>query len=398
MAEFRSTIYLDSCATSPPRKGVVEAMAEVQTSAWGNPSSLHPQGVAAAESLERARLQIAGALSASPDDVIFTSGATESVHLALSGLAGEQKPGRIVISAVEHPAVVSAARQLERQGWDLAIWPVDGFGQIRLELLPSLLAPPTRLVSLIWGQSEVGTLQPVHTVGNACAERGIPFHTDATQVLSQGTIDWSSLPATLLTASAHKLGGPRGIGCLLTRPHIRSTLTPMQGGGGQEQGLRAGTQPVALIAGFAEALSQLDRWTPWDGRDRISPSPAEISRHRDTLLQGLLQDPRLKLTGDPHRRLPHHISLLACDQRKEPLSGRALVRELAKRGVALSSGSACASGKDSGSPVLAAMGFEPAQQRSGLRLSLGPWIRQEQLATVCRHVSAALDHLSSDCS
>ena len=186
MAEPRTSIYLDGCATAPPRSGVVDAIVRAHATAWANPSSLHQPGLDAADLLERSRLRLASALNANPDDVIVTSGATESVHLALGGMACSRPPGRVVISAVEHPAVTAAAHQLKAQGWEVQTWPVDGLGRIRLDCLQSLLAPPTVLVSLIWGQSEVGTLQPIHTVGLACQQRGIPFHVDATQVLSQG--------------------------------------------------------------------------------------------------------------------------------------------------------------------------------------------------------------------
>ena len=161
-------------------------MLEAQQQSWGNPSSLHRIGCNAAESLERARLSIGKSLGADRSEIVFTSSATESAHLALLGLARASSPGRLVISAVEHPAVSSAAEKLIAEGWSVEIWPVDTFGQIQIHHLDRLLQPPTKIVSLIWGQSEVGTIQPIQTVGKACRVKGIPFHTDATQILSQG--------------------------------------------------------------------------------------------------------------------------------------------------------------------------------------------------------------------
>ena len=390
MAEPRTSIYLDSCATTPPRSGVVDAIVRAHATAWANPSSLHQPGLDAADLLERSRLRVASALNANPDDVIVTSGATESVHLALGGMACSRPPGRVVISAVEHPAVIAAAHQLKAQGWEVQTWPVDGLGRIRLDCLHSLLAPPTVLVSLIWGQSEVGTLQPIHTVGLACQQRGIPFHVDATQVLSQGCPDWAQLPVDLLSASSHKFGGPKGVGLLLARSALRGRLGPLLGGGGQEQGLRAGTQPVPLVAGMAAALEQSPRWTPADwSEESQDPLPA-IAVLRDQWMDGLLQDPRLQLTGDPRWRLPHHISFLVSDHKGHPLSGRALVRELARRGIAVSSGSACSSGKDTGSPVLAAMQVAPSLQRSGLRLSLGSWVSPQHFPPLREALDEAL--------
>ena len=368
-------------------------MAAVWSDAWGNPSSLHSEGIRAAEALERARLCVAACLGSPAEDVLFTSGATESVHLALLGMAARQRPGRLVISAVEHPAVNAAAALLEQQGWDVARWPVDGTGRVLLADMDRWLAPPTRLVSVIWGQSEVGTLQPIQTIGAACAREGIAFHTDATQVVGQGCPDWSRLPIDLLSASAHKFGGPKGIGLLLARTTARQHLQPLLGGGGQEQGFRAGTQPVALVTGMATALKQTARWTPNDHPEDSLNSLPEIHTCRDRLLELLLKDPRLVLTGDPRWRLPHHISLLAHTSQGHPLSGRALVRELSARNIAVSSGSACASGKDRGSAVLAAMGFSAEDQRAGLRISLSTCINEEDRHRVADAVSQSLEAL-----
>ena len=388
MTDLSEAIYLDACATTPPGPGVIDRMAEVYAGCWGNPSSLHGHGVRAAETLERSRWQIASAVNSDGRELVFTSGATESVHLALVGYGLAQPPGRLVISAVEHPAVNAAAQQLQRHGWQITTWPVDRYGRIDMEHCEALLAAPTRLVSLIWGQSEVGTLQPIQTIGSLCRSRGIAFHTDATQVFSQGVPDWQALPVDLLSASAHKFGGPKGAGLLLARDQQRQQMQWLQGGGGQEQGLRAGTEPVALIAGMAQAISLLPRWIePTASVPGTSPG----MQLRNQLLQALLADPRLELTGDHERRLPHHISLIATNHRGEPLQGRRLVRALANKGISCSSGSACSSGQDVGSAVLAAMGYSPDQQRAGLRLSLGPWNQAQDVDRVVNAVRAALD-------
>lgn len=397
MTDLSEAIYLDACATTPPGQGVIERMAEVQACCWGNPSSLHGHGLQASETLERSRWQIASAVNSGVGEIVFTSGATESVHLALLGLGLAMPPGRLVISAVEHPAVNAAAEQLQRHGWQVTPWPVDQFGSLAMEHCETLLAPPTRLVSVIWGQSEVGTLQPIQTVGEICRSKGIAFHTDATQVISQGLPDWQSLPVDLLSGSAHKFGGPKGAGLLLVREQQRSKMLELQGGGGQEQGLRAGTEPVALIAGMAKAMELLPRWSD---TARSMSEKAEITgpvmHLRNQLLEQLLEDPRLKLTGDPLQRLPHHISLLTSSRRGEPLQGRQLVRELAGKGISCSSGSACSSGQDVGSSVLAAMGYSPRQQRAGLRLSLGPWNDSKDIAPVVEAVTGALDAVEAN--
>ena len=386
MSEARADIYLDAAATTPPSAAVIERIRVVQADTWANPSSLHGPGVRAAECLERSRQSIAIALGADRDELTFTSGATESVHLALLGTALKRQPGRLVISAVEHPAVVAAARTMERQGWQLQMWPVDGDGLIRLDLLESMLAPPTQVVSMIWGQSEVGGLQPVLKVAEACRQRGITFHTDATQVIPQGVISWRDLPIDLLSLSAHKLRGPRGVGLLLHRSE--SVPDPLQGGGGQEAGIRSGTEPVALIAGMAEAMRALPRFDP--GRQTLPPGDPLVRSQRDRLLERLLRMDGVHLLGpELQARLPHHISLLIGDRQNQPLSARAVVRALARDGLACSSGSACNAGRTEDSPILAAMGLAPDWRRSGLRLTLGTWLSDADLAVVPERLDAA---------
>ena len=386
MSEAKADIYLDAAATTPPSADVIERIRVVQADTWANPSSLHGPGIRAAECLERSRQSIASALGAERDQLTFTSGATESVHLALLGTALKRDPARLVISAVEHPAVVAAARRLERQGWKLLQWPVDGDGLIRLELLETMLAPPTQLVSMIWGQSEVGALQPVLKVAQACRQRGITFHTDATQVIPQGLIRWNDHPIDLLSLSAHKLRGPRGVGLLLHRSD--SVPDPLLGGGGQEGGIRSGTEPVALIAGMAEAMRGLPRFDPTV--HPVPPGDPSVRIQRDRLLERLLRMDGVHLLGPAlQARLPHHISLLIGDRQGRPLSARAVVRAMARDGLACSSGSACHAGRTEDSPVLAAMGTAPAWRRSGLRLTLGTWLSDADLATVPDRLDAA---------
>ena len=381
-------IYLDAAATTPPRPNVLRCMDRIQKDAWANPSSLHGPGLIAAEALGRCRAQIAAALNAEQDQLIFTSGATESVHLALLGAMDQQPVGRLVISAVEHPAVEAAAQVLVQRGWVLERWPVDATGVLKLDQLDRLLAPPTRMVSLIWAQSEVGTLQPLLRIGAACRERGVLIHTDATQLLPQGLIDWSSLPIDLLSFSSHKLQGPRGVGLLLHRQGL--IQQPMQGGGGQEGGLRAGTEPVALIAGLAEALQTLPHFDPFHQSTPPGATP-QLLGWRDRL-QAQIEaiDGVTVLHGETTPRLPNHLACLITTAGGSPLSGRRLVRELARRNVACSSGSACRSGKVQDSAVLSAMGVETALRQSLLRFSLGPWIDLAVLDQVPERLQLAI--------
>jgi|TARA_B100001063_G_scaffold240231_1_gene264935 cysteine desulfurase len=365
-------------------------MVKAQKRGWGNPSSLHRIGCDAAESLERARLSIANSLEADRSEILFNSGATESAHLALLGLAKTESPGRLVISAVEHPAVTAAAEQLLAYGWTVERWPVDIHGQVQMQHLDRLLEPPTKIVSIIWGQSEVGTLQPIEAVGKACRSRRIPFHTDATQVLSQGCPNWSELPVDLLTASAHKCGGPRGIGLLLVRQDILERIQPLLTGGQQENGLRAGTECPVLAQGMAAAFRDIGPCQD----NHVETSGSGIAPLRDALLARLCQNNSIRLSGHPTERLPHHLSVLVSDRHGQPMSGRALVRALDCEGIAASSGSACSSGRDSDSPILEAMGVDPLWRRSGLRLSLGYWIDPATVTEISNRIQNAIDRMN----
>ena len=385
-----SYFYLDGCATAPLRENAITCMVKAQKESWGNPSSLHRIGCDAAESLERARLSIANSLGADRSDILFTSGATESAHLALLGLAKTESPGRLVISTVEHPAVAAAAEHLLACGWTVERWPVDAYGQIQMQHLDRLLEPPTKIVSMIWGQSEVGTLQPIQTVGKACRSRRIPFHTDSTQVLSQGCPNWRDLPVDLLTASAHKCGGPRGIGLLLLRQSIAERIQPLMTGGQQENGLRAGTECPVLAQGMAAAFRDIG---PCQA-SQVETSGSGIAPLRDTLLALLCQNDSIRLSGHPTERLPHHLSVLVSDSHGQPMSGRALVRALDCEGIAASSGSACSAGRDSDSPILEAMGVDPLWRRSGLRLSLGYWIDSSTLTEISERIQKAIDRMN----
>ena len=385
-----SYFYLDGSATAPLRESVITCMVKAQQRGWGNPSSLHRIGCDAAESLERARLSIANSLEADRSEILFNSGATESAHLALLGLAKTESPGRLVISAVEHPAVTAAAEQLLACGWTVERWPVDVYGQIQMQHLDRLLEPPTKIVSMIWGQSEVGTLQPIEAVGKACRARRIPFHTDATQVLSQGCPNWSELPVDLLTASAHKCGGPRGIGLLLVRQDILERIQPLLTGGQQENGLRAGTECPVLAQGMAAAFRDIGPCQD----NHVETSGSGIAPLRDALLTRLCQNNSIRLSGHPTERLPHHLSVLVSDRHGQPMSGRALVRALDCEGIAASSGSACSSGRDSDSPILEAMGVDPLWRRSGLRLSLGYWIDPATVTEISNRIQNAIDRMN----
>ncbi len=337
-------------------------MQEVLTQDWGNPSSLHEWGKRAAFRVEQARWEVAQLIHAPAESIVFTSGGTESDNLALQGVARcFPQPQHLIISSVEHPAIAQTTALLETQGWQVTQLLVNEYGRVNPEDLSNAIQPNTALVSIIYGQSEVGTLQPITKLGQIAQNAGVLFHTDAVQVAGRISIDVTALPVDLLSLSSHKIYGPQGIGALYIKPG--TPLLPISGGGGQEQNLRSGTQNVVAIAGFgiaaSHALKELDH------------EPQRLQQLRDRLLQQLAQIPTLKLTGDPQHRLPHHVSFCLKLPAHSKISGRTLVKQMNLAGIAISAGSACHSGALQPSPVLLAMGYEPGLAQSGCRMTLG---------------------------
>jgi cysteine desulfurase len=365
-------LYLDACAATPPDLQVLEQMQQHQGRFWANPSSVHPAGIAAAELLERSRQRLLERFGWPHGQVVFTSGGTEADNLAVLGVGRSMKPGRLLISPLEHPAVSAAAAQLQQDGWALEVLPLNDQGQIDLDALEPLLEPPTQLVSIAWASSELGTLQPMDAIAERCAAAGIPLHSDAVQVIGQLPLaGLKPIGPDLISLSAHKFQGPRGIGALVMQRPLR--LQPQLLGGGQESGLRSGTESPWLAAALVHALERRESQQP--------QLVTRLRRLRDDLLQDLLKRCGIRLSGssDLDQRLPHHISLLLNDSAGEPVSGRAIVRALAAHGVAISSGSACSSGRDRPSPSLLATGVPKDEASSGIRISLGPWIEDNQL-------------------
>ena len=353
-------IYLDYSATTPPRPEAIAATQAVLAHQWGNPSSLHEWGQRAATVVEQARMQVAGLLNAPDESIIFTSGGTEADNLAIMGVALKYTtPQHLIISSVEHSAVAEPARVLEQWGWDVTRLPVDAKGTVNPLDLQAALRHNTVLVSVIYGQSEVGTLQPIEALGNIARSHGILFHTDAVQVAGRLPINVQQLPVDLLTLSSHKIYGLQGAGALYVRG---VNLVPLLYGGGQELGLRSGTQAVPAIAGFGVAAERAAQELP-------SETPRLIQL-RERLFAQLADTPSLVPTGDRVSRLPHHLSFSLQSQAGE-ISGKTIVRQLNSAGIAISAGSACHSGKLTPSPVLLAMGYSESAAVGAIRLTLG---------------------------
>jgi cysteine desulfurase len=328
---------------------------------WGNPSSLHEWGARAATVVECARVGVAELLEASPEAIAFTSGGTEADNLAILGIARQYAtPQHLIISSVEHSAIAKPAQLLESWGWEVTRLGVNRQGRVDPSELQGAIRPDTVLISVIYGQSEIGTVQPIRVLGDIARARGVLFHTDAVQVAGRLPISVRELPVDLLSMSSHKIYGPQGAGALYVRPGVE--LVPLLAGGGQEMGLRSGTQAVGAIAGFGKAAELAGR--------ELETESQRLAQLRDRLFDRLARVPNLTPTGDRWHRLPHHASFCITTS-GEALSGRAIVRQMNLAGIGISSGSACNSGKLSPSPVLRAMGYSDTEATNAIRFTLG---------------------------
>lgn len=379
-------IYLDYSATTPTRPEAIDAMQKALTQQWGNPSSLHEWGQRAATALELARMQVAGLINALPESIVFTSGGTEADNLAIMGIARlYSTPQHMIISSVEHSAVSETARQLEQSGWEVTRLPVDKLGRVHPWDLQQSVRSNTVLISIIYGQSEVGTLQPIEALGQIARDRNILFHTDAVQVVGRLPIDVQKLPVDLLSLSSHKLYGPQGTGALYVRPGVE--LAPILTGGGQELKLRSGTQAVPIIVGFGVAAELASQ--------EMDAETARLIELRDRLFDRLAHVPSLVETGDRHCRLPHHVSfcIVSPDGDTGKVTGKTLVRQLNLAGIGISSGSACNSGKLTPSPILLAMGYSKTMAVGGIRLSLGRETTEADIDWTASAIEQILDRL-----
>ncbi|HEY9607319.1 MAG TPA: cysteine desulfurase family protein [Allocoleopsis sp.] len=354
-------IYLDYSATTPTRPEAIAAMQDVLNEQWGNPSSLHEWGQRAATVLEQARMQVAGLINAPAESIVFTSGGTEADNLAIMGVVQSHRvPQHLIISSIEHSAIAESVRWLEQCGWEVTRLPVDRQGRVNPSELEAAIRPNTVLVSIIYGQSEVGTLQPIHALGEVARRFGILFHTDAVQVAGRLPIDVQQLPVDLLSMSSHKLYGPQGAGALYIRPGVE--LVPLLMGGGQEIQMRSGTQAVPMIAGFGAAAEL--------AAAEMATETPRLIQLRDRLFDQLSDTSHLIPTGSRVHRLPHHVSFAIVGDGKT-VTGKTLVRQLNLAGIGISAGSACHSGKLSPSPILKAMGYKDCIALGGIRLTLG---------------------------
>lgn len=338
--------YLDQSATTVIRREALEAMWPYLTSEFGNPSSVHPLGESARVALEDARKRIADYLGAKPGEIVFTSGGTESVNAAIKGMSWATPRGRhIVISAVEHPAVIEAAKFMEKfQGFELSVIGVDQQGRIDIDEFANALRDDTTVASVQWANNEVGTIQAIKELAAIAYDKGVPFHTDAVQAarLTKETLPHDGISA--LTLSGHKFGAPKGIGILYLK--TGASYEPLIHGGAQEKDRRSGTENVAGAVGFATAIELTETETAY--------------RPMADIMSQIAGEP----TGDPVNRIPGHYSFVFPGR-----SGESILVDLAAKGFYCSSGSACAAGKSDPSHVLIAMGYSPEVAQTAVRIT-----------------------------
>jgi cysteine desulfurase len=361
-------IYLDHAATTPLRREVLDAMLPFLTDSFGNPSSAHSYGRAARGALDEAHERVAARLGVQGREVVFTSGGTEANNLALKGAAwaGKARGHRIVTSSIEHHAVGHTLRYLEKFGFEVVELPVDRYGRVDPDQLEAALNDKTILVSIMLANNEVGTIQPIAEIAARVRTRkGVVLHVDAIQAAPHIDLDLAALDADLVSLSAHKFEGPKGVGALFVR-HGTHILAQQQGGT-QERHRRAGTENVAGAVGFAAAyeLSCAER------RETV----ARLRRQRDRLAAAVLAVPGVEPTGHPKDRLPGHLSIVARDT-----DGSSVAMSLDLEGIACSVGSACTTGSTEVSHVLTAMGYPEDEARGALRLSLGRMTTDDEVA------------------
>lgn len=360
-------VYLDNAATTSLKKEVLDAMMPYLTNVYGNPSSLHYFGQEAHTAVENARHKVASALSASDNEIVFTGCGTESDNMVLKCVAEKyrNKGNHIITSAVEHHAVLHTCQYLEKHGFEVTYLPVDEFGMVKAEQVREAIRDNTILVSIMFGNNEVGTIMPIKEIGAVCREKGVLFHTDAVQAVGHIRIDVNEMNIDMLSLSAHKLHGPKGVGALYIRKGI--ILPPLLHGGAQERRRRAGTENVAGIVGLGKAIELACA--------DIEGTAQRMCTLRDKLISGIEASiPEVKLNGHRTERLPGNVNFSI-----KYIEGESILLMLDINGIAASSGSACTSGSLDPSHVLLAMGMPHETAHGSVRMTLGDDTTEEDI-------------------
>jgi cysteine desulfurase len=358
------TIYFDHAATTPVDPRVLEAMLPYFSELYGNPSELHRLGREARAAVDEARAKVAAALGAGEKEIVFTSGGTESDNLALFGYLARFQPGHLIVSAIEHPAIMETARALNRLGWAVDFVPVDGEGVVDVDAYEQAFRADTRLASIMFANNVVGTVQPVAELARIAHEKGAVFHTDAVQAVGSLPVDVAELGVDMLSLSGHKLYGPKGVGALYVKRGTR--LQPILHGGGHERRLRSGTENVPGVVGLGEAIT-----IATEGLSEVRP---RLEALRDKLARGVIERiPEVTPLGHPTRRLPGNVAFSV-----RYVEGESMLLQLDARGFMVSSGSACASGSLEPSHVVLALGLAAEDAHGSIRVSLGKENTEEE--------------------
>ena len=350
-------IYLDNAASTKIHDDVLDSMIPYLKEQYGNPSSIHRYGRLTRKAIEKARKQIAFLINADPSEILITSGGTESNNTALNGIAMKKPSSHIITSSIEHDAILEPCKKLSKNGFDVDYVSVDNFGMVDPANIENKITEKTSIVSIMFGNNEVGTIQPISKIAKICNSHNVVFHTDAVQAIGKIPIDVKELGVDLLSISSHKLYGPKGIGALYIKNGI--DIDPVILGGGQEDGLRSGTENVANIVGFGKACEI--------AKERFVENTSHMNKLRTSLIEKIHNEiPKVTLNGHPQSRLPNnaHFTFLG-------INGEDLIIKLDEYGIAASTGSACSVNTQKASHVLESMGFSLEQITGSLRLTVG---------------------------
>jgi len=373
-------IYMDYAATTPVDPRILKTMKPYFSKKFGNSMSLYHLGREAKDALEESREKIASFMNADANDLIFTGSATESDNMALKGIAfaNKEKGKHIIISCIEHHAVLDTAKWLQNQGFELTLLPVDKYGFLDLKKLEESIRKDTIIVSIMHANNEIGTIEPLEEIGKICRENGVYFHTDATQSFGKIPIDVKKMNIDLLTCNAHKMYGPKGVGALFIRNGVK--IEPLLHGGGHEFGLRSSTVNTAGIVGFAAAVDI--------SKKEMDSDAKRITKLRDMLIEKVLKIEKSHLNGHPKIRLPNNANFWF-----SYIEGESLILHLDIKGVAASTGSACSSESLEPSHVLIAIGLKHEEAHGSLRLTMGKYTTKEEIDYVAEVLPGIVESL-----
>jgi len=375
-------IYLDHAATTYVDERVFEEMKPYFMEKYGNPSSFHSLGLEAKDAVDNARKKVASLINADAKEIIFTGSGTESVNLAIKGVAFslKDKGKHIITSKIEHPAVLNTCKYLEKQGFRISYLPVDKYGIVKLSALEKVIDNDTILVSIMYANNEIGTIQPIEEIAKICHKHGIIFHTDACQAAGLLEIDVKKLDVDLMSMNGSKIYAPKGVGCLYVRKGVK--LEPLIYGGGHEFGLRSGTENVPYIVGFAKALEIAQAEKEKESK--------RLEKLRDMLIQGLMKIPGTYLNGHPKKRLPNNVNISF-----DAVEGEAILLHLNENGICASTGSACSSHSLEPSHVLKALGLPYEIIHGSIRFSLGKKTTEQDIEYVIKVMTKIIEELRS---